>query len=134
MRPRRDQDRIEPDVANADVGISRQPSLGCGNDARPLAFGHRPGRLFQIRPRFDFHEDQQASAPGDDVDLAYGALETPRDDAEPLGDEQGRSPALGRDPGPERHLSTQIFQLRILAFRLGARARERAYRIVTHAL
>ena len=109
MRPRRDQDRIEPDVANADVGISRQPSLGSGNDARALAFGHRPGRLFQIRPRFDFHEDQEASAPGYDVDLAYGALETPRDDAEPLGDEQGRSPDLGRDPGAERYLSTQIF-------------------------
>ena len=59
--PRRDQDRIESDIANALIGVPGEPSPGRGNDARPLAFGHGPGRLFQIRPRFDFDQPSPQS-------------------------------------------------------------------------
>ena len=72
---RRHQHGIEPDIANAIVGILREPGLGSRNDTGALSLGHRPGGFVLVRTRLDLDEDQQASAAGDDVDLPDGLLQ-----------------------------------------------------------
>jgi len=90
-----DQHGIEPDVANALIGISRKPGIGGRDYAPALMFGNRPGGLVQVLPGFDLDEDQQAAAPCHDVDFADRTLPAARQDAKSLRDEISRRPALG---------------------------------------
>src|SRR5215510_3336377 len=92
---RRHQHGIETDIADAIIGVSRQPRLGGGGDAQALAIGDRPRGVVQCFAGLDLDEHQQASAAGDDVDFADRALPTPRQDAKAFGDEKRRRPALG---------------------------------------
>src|SRR5262249_43138658 len=77
------------------------PGLRRLDDADALPVGDRPGGVVERRARLDLDEDQEAAAARDDVDLADRAAPAPRNDAEALGDEQHRGPALGRDSGLE---------------------------------
>src|SRR6516164_9375123 len=92
---RRHQHGIEADIADAIIGVSRQPRLGGGGDAQALAISDRPCGVVQSLAGLDLDEHQQASAAGDDVDFADRALPTPRQDAKAFGDEKRRRPALG---------------------------------------
>src|SRR4051812_16768848 len=60
----RHQHCIEPHVADAGVGIVREPHLGGGRDALALARGDRPGGIVQLLARLDLDEDQQGAAAG----------------------------------------------------------------------
>src|SRR6266700_5923059 len=81
---RRHQHGIEADIADAIIGVSRQPRLGGGGDAQALAIGDRPCGVVQLVSGLDLDAHQQASAAGDDVDFADRAPPTPRQDAEAL--------------------------------------------------
>src|SRR2546430_1754821 len=85
--PRRDQHGVEPDIANAIVGMASKPGIGGGNNAPALTFGDRPRRIVAILSCLDLDEDEEASAPCDDIDLADRALPAACQDAKALGDE-----------------------------------------------
>src|SRR5437764_14986692 len=65
----RDQHGVEADVANAVIGMTGEPDLGGGGDARWLPIGHRPGGIVKQRSRLHLHEHEQMSASSDDVEL-----------------------------------------------------------------
>src|SRR5262249_62357164 len=99
---RRHQHRVEADIADAIIGIMREPHLGGADDARALPVGHRPGGVIERLARLDLDEYQEMPPSGDDVDLAERTAPAPRQDAKALGDEERRRPALGRDAGAKR--------------------------------
>src|SRR5262252_11201638 len=101
----RHQHGIETDIADAIIGVSRQPRLGGGGDAQALAIGDRPCGVVQSFAGLDLDEHQQASAAGDDVDFTDWAFPTSGEDAKALGDEKRRRPALGGNPGAKRDLT-----------------------------
>src|SRR5262249_56455745 len=101
---RRHQHGVEADIANAGIGIAREPGLGGADDARALAIGHRPGGVIERVARLDLDEYEQRAAARDDVDLAERAPPAPRQDAKALGDQERRRATLGRDAGAERDL------------------------------
>src|SRR3954464_7196989 len=105
----RDQHGVEADVVNAVIGMTGQPDLGGGGDARLLPIGHRPCRIIQLCARFHLHEHEQMSAAGDDIDLAQRALPASRQNAETLCDEEARRAALGRQADAKRYLAFRIW-------------------------
>ena len=92
----RDQNHVEPDVADArrrDGCASQAPAAATIRISLPLA--DRPfRRVVKLLARLDLDEHQQRPAPRDDVDLADRTSPAPRDDAKALGDQEGRRPAL----------------------------------------
>src|SRR5215470_11306379 len=102
---RRDQHGVEADVGNARVGMIGEPGFGGRDDAAALALGHRPGGIVELVARLDLDEHEQAAPPCHDVDLADRAAIAPRQDAEALGNQQRRRPALGRDAEAEGNLA-----------------------------
>src|SRR5262245_16156478 len=107
----RHQHGIEADVADAVVGMLRERSLGGAGDAYALAPGYLTGGIIQSLVRLGLGEDQEAAAPGDDVDLAQRAAPAPGQDAEALGDEERRRPAFGGNAGAECDLPLEAGRL-----------------------
>src|SRR5215471_21744253 len=91
----RHQHGIEANIADAVIGVLREPDLGGGGDAQPLAIRDRPCGVVQSVAGLDLDEHQQAAAAGDDVDFADRAPPATRQDAKAFGDEKRRRPALG---------------------------------------
>src|SRR6266542_4836122 len=54
--PGRHQHRIETDIADTRIGVSRQPSLGGRDNAQALAISNRPGGVVQLFARLDLDE------------------------------------------------------------------------------
>jgi len=96
MRPRRDQHRVEPDVAFGVLGMRGEPGASRRRDPVLLSCKKRFGGAIERAARLDLDEHQHAAAAGDDVDLADRAAEAPGDDAIALGDEISRSAAFRR--------------------------------------
>ena len=131
--PRRDQDRIEPDVANADVGISRQPSLGSGNDGArwrsvtDQAASSRSGRaLTSTKINRLLRRATMSISP-------TGLLKRRATMRNPLA--MSKAAARLSAEIPVRNATCRLRSFSFGSWLFGsARARERAYRIVTHAL
>ena len=79
--PRRDQDRVETDVARDVMRICREPGFRCGNDPPLLSWGDGFGRIVEPDTRFDLDEDQNVAAASDKVDLANAAAKALGDHA-----------------------------------------------------
>src|SRR5215471_2944547 len=88
----RHQHGIETDIADAIIGVLREPRLGGGGDAQALAIGDRPCGVVQPVAGLDLDEHQQAAAAGDDVDFADRAPPAARQDAKAFGDEKTPPP------------------------------------------
>ena len=67
---RRHQHRVEADIANALVWISRQPRLGGRGDAAALAVGDGPGGIVEACTGLDLDEHEETAPARDDVDFA----------------------------------------------------------------
>ena len=97
------QARIEPDIANAAVGILSKPGLRCGNDALALARRDRPGSILLALPRFHLHEHEQAAAACDDIDFADWASPAALQNPKAFRDKQSCCASFGRNPGVKRY-------------------------------
>jgi hypothetical protein len=94
--PRRDQHGVEANVLYGMRGIGGKPRVGGCDNARPLPTGDRPRGIVKALARLHFDEDQQLAPARNDIDLANGRPIPTREDAEALGDEEGRSRGWAR--------------------------------------
>ena len=99
---RRDQHRVEPDVALGVLGMRGEPGAGRRRDPVLLTRQKRFGGAVERAARLHLDEHQHAAAARDDVDFADRASEAPRHDAIALGDEIGGGAAFRREPDEMR--------------------------------
>jgi len=67
---RRYKYRIKANIEDMVIGMKRQPNLRCCGYAAALVRRDRPFRVRKLPPRFHFHEYQELSTAGDQVDFA----------------------------------------------------------------
>ena len=79
------------------VRICRQPNFGGGGDPPALPLIHGFCGFINCGARFHLSKYQQLTPTRDNIDFAERASPSPRQNAESLGDQEGRGTAFGRN-------------------------------------
>jgi len=95
--PRRDQNRVEPDVALGVLGMRGEPDVGRGRDPVLLPRQKGFGGAIKRAARLHLDKNQRATAARHDVDFADRTFEAPRHDAIALGDQISGGAAFRRE-------------------------------------
>ena len=100
--PGRHQDCIKADVANVLVRICCQPNFGGGGDSPALPLIHGFCGFINCGARFHLSKYQQLTSTRNNINLPERASPSPRQNAESLGDQEGRGTAFGRNSHAKR--------------------------------
>lgn len=82
--PGADKHDIESNIETFRLTVGCQKCLGSTCQAAALSGADRRQACFQVGPCFDFNEDDQTAAPGNDIDFTGRRAQAPGKDAEPV--------------------------------------------------
>src|SRR6478672_10766267 len=96
--PGRGKHHVEGDVVAGKVGVAGEPILRSPDDAPPRTARQRPAGLIEGLALLHLDEGEPLSFERHEIDLAYGRLVAPGDDAVAFEAKQERGDGFGKEP------------------------------------